>query len=61
MSCGTGRRCDWDLALLWLWCRPTATAPFGPLARELLYAMYEALKKKKDSALSNEVFAFGST
>ena len=21
-----------DLALLWLWCRPVATAPIGPLA-----------------------------
>ena len=27
VSCGVGRRCGSDLALLWLWCRPVATAP----------------------------------
>ena len=32
MSCGVGRRCGSDLALLWLWCRPAATAPIQPLA-----------------------------
>ena len=32
VSCGIGRRHGWDPALLWLWCRPTATAPIGPLA-----------------------------
>ena len=31
MSCGVGRRCDSDLALLWLWCRPAATTPIQPL------------------------------
>ena len=27
MSCGVGCRIGLDLALLWLWCRPAATAP----------------------------------
>ena len=36
-----------DLALLWLWCRPAAVAPIGPLAWELLCAMGVALKSKK--------------
>ena len=34
MSCGVGRRHGSDLALLWLWCRPTAVASIGPLALE---------------------------
>ena len=32
MSCGVGRRRSSDLALLWLWCRPAATAQIRPLA-----------------------------
>ena len=38
MSCGVGRRRCSDPALLWLWCRPVATAPIGPLAWEPPYA-----------------------
>jgi len=34
MSCGVGHRCSSDLVLLWLWCRPAATAPIRPLAWE---------------------------
>ena len=37
-----------DLALLWLWCRPAATALIGPLAREPPYAASAALKRKKE-------------
>ena len=33
-----------DLALLWLWFRPAAAAPIGPLAWGPLYAMGVALK-----------------
>ena len=33
-----------DLPLLWLWCRPTATALILPLAWEPPYAMDVALK-----------------
>ena len=35
-----------DWALLWLWCRPAATAPIGPLAWEPSYAMGVALKRQ---------------
>ena len=38
VSCGVGRRCSSDLAVLWLWCRPAATASVRPLAWELPYA-----------------------
>ena len=37
---------DLALALLWLWCRPAAVAPIGPLAWELPYAEGVALKSK---------------
>ena len=33
-----------DLALLWLWCRPTATDPIPPLAWEPPCALGVALK-----------------
>ena len=51
MSCGVGCRRGSDLALLWLWCRPAATAPNQPLAWEPPYASSEALKKKQLSTL----------
>ena len=38
MSCGVGRRHGSDPSLLWLWCRPAATAPIEPLAWEPPYA-----------------------
>ena len=59
MSCGVGCRGGLDPALLWLWSRPAATAPTGPLAWEPLYVMEgaqkkeEKQKKKKKLALSN--------
>ena len=37
LSCGIGRRCGSDPAWLWLWCRPVAAAPIGPLAWEPPY------------------------
>ena len=46
MSCGVGRRCSSDLALLWLWCRPVATAPIGPLAWEPPDTAGAALKRQ---------------
>ena len=52
MSCGVVRRHGPDLALLWLWCRPAATALILPLAWEPPYAtgtaqeMVEKTKKK---------------
>ena len=36
-----------DLALLWLWCRPVATAPIQPVAREPQHAAGAALKRQK--------------
>jgi len=36
-----------DLALLSLWCRPTAVAPIRPLAWEPPYAVGVALKRQK--------------
>ena len=48
MSCGVGRRCSSDLALLWLWYRPVATAPIGPPAWEPPYTTGVALKRQKD-------------
>ena len=60
MSCGVGRRCGLDPALLWLWHRLAAPAPTGPLAWEPPSAAGAALemakrqkkkkKKKKDPA-----------
>ena len=37
MSCGVGRRCGSDSALLWLWSGPAAVALIGPLAWELFF------------------------
>ena len=47
-----------DLTLLWLWCRPAAVAPIGPLAWEPPYAANAALKskKRKKRAVCNEQF-----
>ena len=50
MSRGTGRRCGWDLALLWLRGGPAAAALIGPLAWKRLYVTGEALKRKKKNS-----------
>ena len=47
VSCGIGHRCSSDPELLWLWCRPVATAPIRPLAWEPPYAAGAALEKAK--------------
>ena len=50
MSCGVGRRCSSDPALLWLWRSLVATALIRPLAWEPPYetgAALEKIKKKK--------------
>ena len=47
VSCDIGPRCSSDPILLWLWCRPAATARILPLARELPYAVGAALKRQK--------------
>ena len=47
MSCGVGHRRSSDATLLWLWPRPAASAPIGPLALEPPYATGVALKRQK--------------
>ena len=53
MSCGVGCSRSSDPVLLWLWCRPAATAQIQPLAWESPYAagvaqeMAKRPKKKK--------------
>ena len=47
MSCGVVHRCGLDLTLLWLWCRPAATALIRPLAWESPYAADVALKRQQ--------------
>ena len=47
MNCGEVHRRGLDPALLWLWCRPAATALIRLLAWELPYAMGVALKRPK--------------
>ena len=47
MNCGVGHRSGSHLALLWLWCRPAATASIQPLAWEAPYAAEAALEMAK--------------
>ena len=47
LSCGVGRRRRSDPMLLWLWCRPAAVAPIGPLAWEPPYALKRPKKQKQ--------------
>ena len=47
MSCGVGYRCGLDLVLLWLWCKPAATALIWPLAWESPHTMGVALERQK--------------
>ena len=47
MSCDVGCRRGSNPAFLWLWHRPAAIAPIGPLAWEPLYATGVALKRQK--------------
>ena len=55
MSYGVGRRQGSDLALLWLWHRPEATAPIQPLAWEPPSATDVALKRQKKLKNKNKV------
>ena len=54
MSCGVGRRCSLDAALLWLWGRQAATVPIIPLAWEPPYAEGVALKIKTKRQKMNQ-------
>ena len=55
MSCGVGHRCGLDLAMLWLWHRPAATAPIGPVAWEPPYAVGMALERQKRQKKKNYI------
>ena len=44
-----------DLALLWLWCRPVATALFWPLAWEPPYAASTTLKRQTNKQKMRQV------
>ena len=55
MSCGVGRRCSSDPALLWLWCWPAATALIRPLAWDPPYAAGAALEKTKKKNKKNNL------
>ena len=49
VSCGVGRRHRLSPELLWLWCRPVATVPIGPLSWEPPYMpLGAALKRQKN-------------
>ena len=55
VSCGVGHRHGLDPVLLWLWCRPAATAPIRLLAWEPPYAAGAALaKRQKDREKKKE-------
>ena len=56
MSCGIGRRHGSDLALLWLWHRPTAAALIGPLAWDPPYAGAALKNKQKKIIISYDFF-----
>ena len=47
MSCGVGRRRGSNLALLWLWRRTVATAPFRPKPPYAAGAVLEKAKRQK--------------
>ena len=47
VGCDVGCRCGLDPALLWLWHRPAATVPTGPLAWDPPHAMGAASKASK--------------
>ena len=40
--------------MLWLWCRPAATVPVGPLAWESTYVAGAALKRPKKKRKEKE-------
>ena len=56
MSCGVGHRRGSDPLLLWLWGRPVAVAPIGPLAWELPYAVDVVLKRQRDKKKKKKKF-----
>ena len=60
MSCGVGRRCGSDPALLWLWRRLVAAAPIQPLAWEPPHAAGAAQEMAKRQKKKKFFFVFFS-
>ena len=60
VSCGVGHRRGLGPTWLWLWCRPAATAPTGPLAWEPPYAkgVAQEMAKKKKKTVHPEISSF---
>ena len=58
VSCGVGCRCGSDPALLWLWRRPTATAPIRPLAWEPPCAAGVSLEKAKRQKKKENIYFY---
>ena len=56
MSCGVGCTCGSDPVLLWLWCRPVATAPIRLLAWEIHMPWEWPKKWQKDKKNINTHF-----
>jgi len=54
MSCDVGLRRGSDLALLWLWHKPVATASIRPLAWEPSYAESMVLKRPKKKSWNDD-------
>ena len=54
MSCGVVCRYGSDLASLWLWPKPAATAPIWPLAWEPPYAVGVALNRQNTKRQKNK-------
>ena len=61
MSCGVGCRRGLGRALLWLWRRPEATAPIGPLAWEPPYAAGAAQEMAKRLKTNNQKKPYNSS
>ena len=61
MSCGVGHRCCSDPALLWLWCRPVATALIRPLAWEAPDAAGVVIEKAKRQKQTNTKYIYTHT
>ena len=62
MSCGVHRRCSSDLALLWLWCWPAATAPIRhPYPGNLHMPQVQLYKDKKEKEKKRAVQSWGKS
>ena len=56
VGCVVGHKYSSDLVLLWLWPKPAAVAPIGPLAWEPPYAAVWPLKGQKDKKKKKRMY-----